>query len=240
MATKKASTATKKANWTVKEVLAELSSLSNEKMRARNAKNGAGDNQYGVMMGDVRKLAKKIKANHELTLELWETGNLEARLLTILLVKPESLSADQLDKMVREATYYWLADWLNSYVVKKHPDHETLRQKWMEDPDPMAARAGWNLTAIRITKSPEGLDIPAILDRLEAEMADAHEKPQWTMNFALVYIGIHCPEHRERALAIGEKLGIYEDYPTAKGCTSPYAPIWINEMVRRESESDPV
>ena len=39
-----------------------------------------------------------------------------------------------------------------------------------------------------------------------------------------------------RALAIGEKLGIYRDYPVSKGCTSPFAPIWINEMVRRQAE----
>jgi 3-methyladenine DNA glycosylase AlkD len=47
--------------------------------------------------------------------------------------------------------------------------------------------------------------------------------------------GIHFPDHRKRAIAIGEKLGIYRDYPVPKGCTSPFAPIWINEMVRRQS-----
>jgi len=60
-----------------------------------------------------------------------------------------------------------------------------------------------------------------------------HEQ-QWTMNNCLAGIGIHVPEHRERALAIGEKLGVYRDYPVSKGCTSPFAPIWINEMVRRQ------
>jgi hypothetical protein len=32
---------------------------------------------------------------------------------------------------------------------------------------------------------------------------------------------------------VGEKLGIYRDYPVSKGCTSPFAPIWINAMVSR-------
>jgi 3-methyladenine DNA glycosylase AlkD len=54
------------------------------------------------------------------------------------------------------------------------------------------------------------------------------------MNGALAEIGIHFPKHRKRALAIGEKLGVFRDYPTSKGCTSPFAPIWINEMVRRQ------
>ena len=47
-------------------------------------------------------------------------------------------------------------------------------------------------------------------------------------------IGIHFPQHLERAIAIGEKLGAFRDYPTPKGCTSPFAPIWIAEMVRRQ------
>ena len=55
------------------------------------------------------------------------------------------------------------------------------------------------------------------------------------MNYALAETGINHPEYRERAIAIGEKLGVYRDYPTSKGCTSPFAPIWINEMVSRQS-----
>ena len=62
----------------------------------------------------------------------------------------------------------------------------------------------------------------------------APPQAQWTMNTCLATIGIHHEEHRERALAIGEALGIYRDYPTSKGCTSPFAPIWINEMVSRQ------
>ena len=37
----------------------------------------------------------------------------------------------------------------------------------------MAARAGWSLTAERVVKSPEGLDLPALLDRIESEMGNA-------------------------------------------------------------------
>jgi len=57
---------------------------------------------------------------------------------------------------------------------------------------------------------------------------------QWTMNSTLAEIGIHFPKLRKRAIAIGEKLGIYRDYPVSKGCTSPFAPIWINFMVSRQ------
>ncbi|MHC4955758.1 MAG: DNA alkylation repair protein [Planctomycetota bacterium] len=219
---------------TLKETLKELEALGDEKMRRQNTRHGAGDNQFGVRRGEVRKLAKKIKTNHELAIALWETANIDARFLAILLVKPKSLSSSELDRMVRSLTFVEVADWLISYVVKKHPDKESLRQAWMSAEDPMAARAGWSLTAERVAKSPEGLDLPALLDRIESEMATAAPEAQWTMNGCLVETGIHFPDHRERALAIGEALGVYRDYPVSKGCTSPFAPIWINEMVSRQ------
>lgn len=221
-------------NITVKDLLKQLEALGDEKVRAHNTKWGASDNQFGVKLGDIRTLAKKIKTNHELGKALWKTGNVDAQFLAALIVKPKDLSADELDRMVRSAKFVQAADWLNSYVVKDHPEKEALRQKWMSDDDPWAGRAGWALTSERIAKGPEGLDLPALLDRIEREMGNAAPEVQWTMNYCLAGIGIHFPKHRKRALAIGEKLGVYRDYPVSKGCTSPFAPIWINEMVRRQ------
>lgn len=55
---------------TIKEILAHFESLSNEKVRAHNIKYGAGSNQFGVKLGDIRALAKKLKTNHSLALAL--------------------------------------------------------------------------------------------------------------------------------------------------------------------------
>jgi 3-methyladenine DNA glycosylase AlkD len=139
-----------------------------------------------------------------------------------------------MDRMVRSGDVAQVADWLNSYVVKNHPDKESLRQAWMQDADPWAARAGWTLTSERLARSPDGLDLSALLDRIEAELGKATSPVQWTINSCLAGIGIHFPKHRKRAIGIGERLGVYRDYPVSKGCTSPFAPIWINEMVRRQ------
>jgi 3-methyladenine DNA glycosylase AlkD len=219
---------------TLKEALAQLEALGNEKVRTQNRRNGAGDNQFGVKLGDIRKIAAKIKTDQALAMELWMTGNLDAQLLAILIMKPEDLTADELDRLVRSVGATNAADWLSAYVVRKHPEKEALRQRWMNDDNPWTARAAWDLTAERIGKAPEGLDLKALLDRIEREMAAAAPEAQWTMNNSLAGIGIHFAEHRKRALAIGESLGIYRDYPVPKGCTSPFAPIWIEEMVRRK------
>jgi 3-methyladenine DNA glycosylase AlkD len=219
---------------TLNEALKQLEALGSAKVRAQNAKSGAGDNQFGVSLGDIRVLAKKIRTDHPLAVSLWNTGNVDAQFLATLLIQPKQLSAKELDRMVRSITFVRVADWLNAYVVRQHADKEALRRDWMAADDRWAARAGWDLTAERVAKSPDGLDLPGLLDRIESEMAGAAPEVQWTMNFTLAAIGIHFPKHRKRAIAIGEKLGIYRDYPVSKGCTSPFAPIWINAMVSRQ------
>lgn len=218
---------------TVDEILSRLESLGDEARRKHNAKAGAPDNQFGVKLGDIRVLAKKLKTNHELALELWETGNVEAQLLATLLMKPKSLSADELDALTRSVACAQVADWLNAYVVKDHPEKDRLREKWMKAKDRWAARAGWNLTAGRVSRKADGLDLPALLDRIEAEMPKARPEVQWTMNNTLAAIGIHHPKLRKRAVAIGEAIGLYRDWPVSKGCIPPYVPVWVEAMVKR-------
>lgn len=219
---------------TLHSILAQLEALGDAKTRKHNTKAGAGDNQFGVKLGDIRALAKKVPASPELAAALWETGNLDAQHLATLLIQPKSLSAKALDRMVRSISFARVADWLISYVVKEHPEKESLRRAWMESDERWTARAGWSLTAERVAQSPDGLDLSALLDRIEAEMAQADPVVQWTMNCTLAEVGIHVPALRERAIAIGEALGIYRDYPVSKGCTSPFAPIWIQAMVDRK------
>ncbi|MGY1690484.1 hypothetical protein [Geodermatophilus sp. SYSU D01105] len=98
----------------------------------------------------------------------------------------------ELDAMLRQARTPKVRDWLVDHVVEESPHAEDLRPAWSADPDPVVASAGWELTTGRVAEKPEGLDLPALLDRIEAEMEDA------------------------------------------PGCTSPYAPIWITEMVSRQ------
>ena len=218
----------------VKKILAELESLRSEMIHKHKKKRGADEKQLGVKSGDIRKIAKRLKKDHALALELWDTEILDERMLAVLIMDPKELSASEVNKLVRSCKYEGVADWLRNYVVQKHPDREALRVKWMPAKQPMAARAGWGLTWDRIAKLPDGLDLEALLDRIETEMGEAPELIKWYMNFCLAEIGINVPADRERALAIGEKLSVFQNYPTLKGCTSHFAPIWINETVRRQ------
>jgi len=220
---------------TLEEALNALERNGDARVREINSRNGAPENQFGVKLGDIRTLAKSIKTNHQLGLDLWRSGNLEAMFLATLIMKPKQLTEEDLERMAASVSYTWLADWLMTNVIKQHSGKEAMRQRWMESSHPMLARAGWSLTAERIVKNPAGLDLGALLDRIEREMPNAPAPAQWTMNFCLAETGIHFAEHRERAIDIGERLGLYRDYPVSKGCTSPFAPIWIGAMVARQA-----
>lgn len=213
------------------DVMAELDGLEDPAIRAVNERHG---DDHAVNLTKLRAVAKRIKKNQPFAVELWATGDSAARLLALLICRPKEFSPAELDAMLREARTRKVHDWLVGYVVMKGPHTEQLRREWLGDPDPVVAAAGWALTADRVVKKPEGLDLPGLLSVIEAEMAGAHERLQWEMNTCLAQIGIQNPELRGRALEIGERLGVLRDYPTPAGCTSPYAPEWIGEMVRRK------
>lgn len=217
---------------TVSDVMAELAALEDPKIRAVNERHG---DEHGVNLTKLRAVAKRLKTRPELAGQLWETGDAAARLVAILISHPKAYTASELDAMLRDARVPKVHDWLISYVVKKSPHVEELRTAWFADPDPVVASAGWALTSDRVAKAPDALDLAALLDLVEAQMRDAPDRLQWAMNECLATIGIHHSEHRARAIGIGERLGVLEDYPTPPNCTSPYAPVWINEMVRRKA-----
>src|SRR3954468_25045435 len=210
--------------------MGERAALEDPRAREVNEKHG---DDHGVNLGKLRALAKRLKTQQELACRLWETDDTAAKLRSILICRPKAFERDELDGMLRQARTPKVHDWLVNYVVKKNPHAEELRLAWSADPDPVVASAGWALTAERVTKQPEGLDLVGLLDVIEAEMKDAPDRLQWAMNHCLAQIGIEPAEHRARAIDIGERLRVLEDYPTPPNCTSPFAPVWIAEMVRR-------
>ncbi|MGX1673822.1 DNA alkylation repair protein [Streptomyces sp. NPDC055400] len=210
--------------------MAELAGLEDPKARAVNEKHG---DDHGVNLSKLRALAKRLKTQQELASGLWETDDTAARLLALLICRPKAFRRDELDAMVRGARTPKVHDWLVNYVVKKNPHAEELRLAWSADPDPVVASAGWALTTERVAKKPEGLDLSGLLDVIEAEMKDAPDRLQWAMNHCLAQIGIDHAGLRTRAIDIGERLQVLKDYPTSPGCTSPFAPVWITEIVRR-------
>ncbi|ATG52414.1 DNA alkylation repair protein [Brachybacterium vulturis] len=208
----------------------ELAGLENERVREINAKRG---DDHAVNLTALRGIAKRLRTQPELARVLWHGGGSAEKLLALLISRPKQYTEQELEAMLREAGTPKVQDWLVNYLVKKSPHREALREAWFADSDPVVASAGWALTSDRVVKKPEGIDQVALLDLIEVQMQDAPERLQWAMNECLAQIGITNPELRARARDIGQRLEVLKDYPTPPNCTSPFAPIWIDEMVRR-------
>ena len=222
--------------YTVDTILSFLKDAGNEKMKKHHLKAGAGKDLFGVQMGEIRKLANKIKVNHNLALDLWATGNMDARFLAVLLMDNKRQTVSDLRSLITSEKYTYVIDWMTSYVIKVHPEMENIRRAWLHDEHLMINRVAWSLTAHQVNHQPEQLDIPAIMNEIENNMARSAPEVQWTMNTTLAQIGIKFPEYRENAISIGEKIGLYKDFPVSKGCTSPYAPIWIEALIRKNNQ----
>lgn len=216
---------------TVDEVRTELAALEDPRQREVNERHG---DDHGVNLTKLRAVAKKLGTDPALSRELWETGETPMRLVALLITKPRNFTADELDGMLRDTGIPKVVDWLVNYIVKPGPHVEELRRRWIDDEDATVSGAGWALTAHTVTKKPDLLDLPAVLDVIESDMKAAPGRRQWEMNTTLAMIGIHHPDLRTRAIDIGERLEVLKDYPTPPNCTSPFAPAWIGEMVSRQ------
>ncbi|HZH15257.1 MAG TPA: DNA alkylation repair protein [Archangium sp.] len=213
---------------TLSQVMKQLEDHGNEKVRERYVRDGAGDNVFGVLLGKIRGLAEALGTNHGLGLELWATGNHEARILACMLLDPAALTEKEARALLEPLSNPTLVDELVGRVLAQAPIAEALQVRWMDGGKELLRRAGWRLLAGRIARGlAKDLDVRATLARIERELPPAPYRVKEGINFCLVWIGIHLPAYTGEAIAIGERLGRWDPRPIPKGCTSSYAPEWI-------------
>lgn len=222
---------------TKNEILTILQDLGNEKRKQMYIKNGASENTYGVLLGELRKLAKKLGKNHELALELWHTENTDSQWLACMMLDAEKLSLDEIRSMVSKLTYSDIIDKFIAEVVCNSQYVDILAEEWSTSNEDNLGRAGWKLIVNKISNGKfTTTDLEEILVIVESELQTVTPKKQWAMNHALCQIGIDYPEFTDRCITLGETLGVYKDLKVAKGCTSAYAPNWINAVTAKRKK----
>jgi 3-methyladenine DNA glycosylase AlkD len=218
--------ATKKM--TLPEVMTYLEQRGDEKVRLRYVRSGAGDEVFGVLLGTIRGLAETLGTNHPLGLELWATGNHEARILACMVLDPDALTEKEGRALLEPLSNPVLVDELVGRVLVKARVAARLEERWMDGKGELPRRAGWRLLAGRIEHgAAKDLDVAATLARIERELPLAPYRVQEGINYCLFRIGVHLPAHRAEAIAVGKRLGRWDTRPISKGCTSSYVPEWI-------------
>ncbi len=223
---------------TVKEVLDQLHALSDPRA-VRNWERIGNDpkNYIGVALTKLKNLAKKIKKNHELSLELWKTGIHDARVLACLIADPLRVTEAQIDEWMKQIRNTELGDQIANYVVSGGPFAMKKMKQWTKSKDEWTKRTGYMLVAA-MAGHPQILsdeDLEAILETIEEEI---HRSPNYArdgMNWALIKIGYRSTALNKLAMAAAKRIGpVQVDY----GDTSCKVPDAIAYLQRKKANTN--
>ncbi len=102
---------------------------------------------FGVSAPNIRLLAKQIKTDHLLALQLWDSENHDARILATLLADPLSANLTQLDQWANDIENWAQCDACCTEYFRKTKYAESLPYRWTINKKEFVRRAGLVLIA---------------------------------------------------------------------------------------------
>lgn len=223
------------------EILRQLESLGTEQNRKIYRRHGVSANLFGVSYAHQHKLAKAIKRDHPLALELWASGNHDARILATMIADPAQGDDRLLDGWVNDLDSYVLTDALAAFAAKTGQARDKA-EEWRNAAGEWPGRAGWQLVA---QLAMQDSDLPdayflARLDDIEREIHTRQNRVRDAMNNALIAIGIRNAALEPPALAAAARIGKVAVDHGQTGCKTPDAAAYIQHaLARRRQKSNP-
>ena len=219
-----------------KEILATLKKLGKPQTAAIYKRHGSGDNVFGVLTSEIAKLQKKIKVDHALAMELWKTGNADARVLALQVADPEKLTRADADGLVKDGPVRFIGCYLSGLLARSPIAEKTMRA-WMNSPDECPREMGYGIIGVRMKDDPGSIsdaDAEKVLATIEKEI---HRSPNWAryaMNGALISIGVHKPALRKKAIETAKRIGQVEVDHGETSCKTPDAVLYIEQASKRK------
>ena len=200
-------------------------------------RHGAREPFYGVRIGDLKQVVKKVKKNHELALRLYATGISDAMYLAGLIADESRMSKQELNDWVRQAYWYMLSEVAVADVAAQTPYWNELSREWMKSEQELVACAGWATYSAAVSTRPnEELDLEEIkklLDVAERSIHSAPNRVRYDMNHFVICVGSYIPELSERARRVAETIGRVSVDLGATACKVPFAPQYIRKVIER-------
>lgn len=220
----------------VNEVMKELESLGTEQNRKIYARHGVGTEMFGVSYANIEKLRKKIKRDHTLAENLWNTGNHDARILATMIADPNQLSTKQVDSWSKDLTNYVITDALVK-LLSNSPLAQKKAEQWNKSKDEWIGSAGWLLNGIVASKDN---DLPDAyfedhLNTIEDKIHTSKNRVKYAMNLALISIGLRNGNLEKKALAAAKRIGTVEVDHGETGCKTPIAAEYIAKVKQRKA-----
>ncbi len=196
-------------------------------------------NKKPILMGQIKKMAKGIKKDHTLALELWSTKAYYPRLLAILILDNKELTQTFIEELVKDLRAQEIkernqvVDWLLSNQLKKSVETKALIETWIHHPEALLRRTFWLYQVmLRWMGNVSHTNTPELIDVIKSDLGTEDPIVQWSMNMCAAWIGIYDISYRDDLLAYGEQLGLYKEEKRVPGCTPNYLP----DFIRIESE----
>ena len=219
------------------ETLRQLESLGTEQNRKVYRRHGVSPNLFGVSYAHQHKLAKALKGNHPLALELWASGNHDARVLATLIADPGQGDDPLLDEWVSDLDSYGLTDAFAGFAGKTDRARDKAEQ-WRNAAEEWPGRAGWQLVSYLAMQDKDLPDayFRARLEDIAGEIHTRKNRVRDAMNNALIAIGIRNAALEQPALAAAARIGKVVVDHGQTGCKTPDATAYIHRTLARRRQ----
>jgi 3-methyladenine DNA glycosylase AlkD len=224
---------------TTDEIMLELKKFGSEQSKKVLTRHGAREPFFGVKVADLKTIVKKTKKNHELSLELYDTGNSDAMYLAGLIADEKMITRDHLNDWAKKAYWYMISDYTVAWISAESPHGWGLAQEWIDSGEEFIASAGWSTLANHCAVTPdEELDkkkLGELLSRVEKTIHNAPNRVRYTMNSFIIALGSYVPDFTEMASETGLKVGKVNVDMGGNSCKVPFASDYIRKVEVRGS-----
>jgi hypothetical protein len=225
---------------TARSVLAELQKLGKPSYKKVMLVCGAREPIHGVAISELKKIQKRAGGtNHELALELWDSGVYDAMYLAALMADDKRMKPADLKRWLAGADCPGLNEYSVPWVAAGSDHGWEMGLKWIDSRKEHEAAAGWNtLTSVMSVTPDELLDIPALrklLLRVEREIHGAPNRVRYVMNSFVIAAGSFVKALTAEAIATGKRIGVVEVDMGETECKVPDIVSYIGKAKARGS-----
>lgn len=215
--------------------LEKCGTMQNRKVYRRH---GVKSEMFGVSFANLNVLKRKIRMDHELALELWDTGNHDARILATMIADPDRMDGDALESWLKDLDNYIVADSFAG-LASRTPHVQALMLRWTQSDEEWIGRAGWQTLAILAMREPDLLDdyFEMQLAIIERDIHTRKNRVKDAMNSALIAIGIRNDNLEKKALSTAKAIGNVEVDHGETGCQTPDAAEYILKVKKQRQEN---
>ncbi len=223
----------------LQDVMTTLESLGTEQTRKTWRRHGSGDNIFGVSFADLKTLTKKIKRNHQLACQLWETENVDARSLATMILDPEQLDEETAYKWISELNYYALGLLLAGCLAQSNFVQKVVNE-WTDSENEYIRQSAYDALACMLKRDDKSLskqDCQKFLDKIEKELHAAPNRVRYSMNSALIAIGIYKTDLTDAALECAARIGTVDIDHGDTDCKTPDARAYIIKALNKKTRT---